>query len=350
MWQPEVALQKAVNQTSQLSTRRILGVIVVIAVIIAIFLLLVDLEAVLEQLESADPLMLLLASAAFIAGLAAFAARWRALLNYEPGLVFTFHASNMGHAGNILLPFRFGEAIRILVMGTDEEVSLAESTSSFVVERLFEQSMRLLAVLGAVLIGVGLETSAEALVGGVLVVVLGFAAILWLANHPDFTLEKGTRLLAAIPRVSEERAQQATVDFLHNLSGIAHPRRFAIVLGWSLLSWGLFWLFFFITLRALDTGLSLQDQVAISLGALAVSPPSAATQPGLFHLSVVGPLAAVGFDTELVTAYAVLLHILELIWLIILASWGLFATKISISEIRDLFRPQAEPGSSAPAP
>ena len=324
--------------------------IVIIAVIIAIFLLLVDLDAVLEQLQTADPLLLLLASAAFIAGLVAFAARWRALLNYEPSLVFTFHASNMGHAGNILLPFRFGEAIRVLVMGTDEAVSLAESTSSFVVERLFEQSMRLLAVLGAVMIGVGLETSAAALVGGVVIVVLGFAAVLWLANHPEFTLQKGTHLLTMIPRVSEQHARQATADFLANLSGISHPRRFAVVLGWSFLSWVLFWLFFFITLRALDTGLALQEQIAISLGALAVSPPSAATQPGLFHASVVAPLAAVGFDTELVTAYAVLLHILEMIWLIILATWGLFATKISISELRDLFRPEAESGNSAPAP
>lgn len=322
---------------------------VVIAVIIAIFLLLVDLEEVLEQLETADPLLLLLASTAFIAGLIVFAARWRVLLNYEPGLMFTFHASNLGHAGNILLPFRAGEAIRILVMSTDEEVSLAESTSSFVVERLFEQSMRLLAVLGALLIGVGLETSAEALVGGLLFVIVGFAAVLYLANHPQFTLNQGTRLLAAIPRVSEERAHQATADFLANLSGIAHPRRFFIVLGWSLLSWSLFWLFFFLTLRALDTGLSLQDQIAISMGALAVSPPSAATQPGLFHASVVAPLSAVGFDKELITAYAVLLHILEMIWLIILAAWALFATKITLSDIRDLFRPE-EPGSSAPTP
>lgn len=338
------------NQTSQLSARRIIGLIVAIAVIIAIFILLVDLEEVLDQLETADPLMLLLGSAAFIAGLVAFAARWRVLLNYEPDLMFTFHASNMGHAGNILLPARAGEAIRILVMGTDEKVSLAESTASFVVERLFEQSMRILAILGAVLIGVGLESSVEALIGGIVFVVVGFAAVLWLANHPEFTMQKGTWLLSKIPRVSEERAHQATTDLLQNLSGISQPRRFAIVFGWSLLSWLLFWLFFFITMQALNTNLPLQDQIAISLGALAVSPPSAATQPGLFHASVVAPLAAIGFDTEMVTAYAVLLHIVEMIWLIILASWGLFATKISFSELRDLFRPQTGSETSTPAP
>jgi uncharacterized protein (TIRG00374 family) len=339
-----------VNQSSQLSKKRIAGVIGMIAVILVVFVLLVDLDEVWQELSTANPALLLAASAAFIAGLAAFAARWRALLNYEPGLVFTFHASNMGQAGNILLPFRFGEAIRILVISTDEKVSLAEATSSFVVERLFEQSMRLLAIMGAVLIGVGLETSRIALGAGVLLVILGFAAVLWLANHPAFGLEKGTWLLSKIPRVSDERARRATADFLENLSGIAHPRRFFVVLGWSLVSWSLFWLFFFVTLRALDTGLTLQEQAAISLGALALSPPSAATQPGLFHASVVAPLAAVGFDTEVVTAYAVLLHILEMIWLIILAAWGLWATKITLGQIRELFQPQETSGPAAPAP
>ncbi|MFN2141360.1 MAG: lysylphosphatidylglycerol synthase transmembrane domain-containing protein [Candidatus Promineifilaceae bacterium] len=338
------------NQTSQLSTKRILGVIAVIAVIIVVFLLLVDMQEVLNELETADPVMLLLGSAAFIAGLAAFAARWRALLNYEPSFIFTFHASNMGQAGNILLPARAGEAIRILVMGTDEEVSLAEATASFVVERLFEQVMRLLAILAAVLVGVGLKTSLKALIGGVVFVIAGFAVVLWLVNHPDFTLQKGAWLLSKIPRVSEERARQATADLLQNLSNITHPRRFAVVFGWSLVSSSLFWLFFFLTLRALDTGLPLQEQIAVSLGALALSPPSAATQPGLFHASVVAPLAAVGFDAELVTAYAVLLHIIEMVWLIILASWGLFATKITFSELRDLFQPDPDSETSTPAP
>ena len=338
------------NQGSQFSTKGLLGTALLIIVIIVVFFLLVDLEAVLDQLETADPLLLLLASAAFIAGLVAFAARWRTLLNNEPSLIFTFHASNMGHAGNILLPFRAGEAIRILVMGTDARVSLAEATSSFVIERLFEQSMRMLAILGAVLIGIGLETSPATIAAGVGVVVLGFAGVLWLANHPDTALTYGTRILSAIPRISEERAEQATTDFLKNLSSIAEPRQFAIVLGLSVLSWSFFWGFFFLTMRALNVALPLQDQIAISLGALAVSPPSAATQPGFFHASVVAPLTAAGFDTELLTAYAVLLHILEMVWLIILATWGLFATKITFSEIRDLFRPDPDSETAPPAP
>ena len=336
------------NDSSQLSSRRILGVMVVIAAIVVVFLLLVDLEEVFAQLETADPAPLLLGSAAFLAGLVAFAARWRMLLNDEPSLIFTFHAGNLGQAGNILLPFRFGEALRVLVMGTDDQVSLAESTSSFVVERLFEQSMRLLAVMGAVLIGAGLETSLEAIAGGMLFVVAGFAALFWLINHPDFTLRQGTRLLAAVPRVSETRARQATTDFLSNVSGIAEPRRFAGVLGWSFASWGLFWLFFWLTLRALQTGLSLDDQLAISLGALALSPPSAATQPGLFHASVVAPLGAIGFDVEMLTAYAVLLHILEMVWLIILAVWALFATKITLGELRALFSSDETSGNAPP--
>ena len=46
-----------------------LGVMVVIAAIIGVFVLLVDLQEVLQQLQSADPLLLLLGSLAFLSGL-----------------------------------------------------------------------------------------------------------------------------------------------------------------------------------------------------------------------------------------------------------------------------------------
>jgi len=66
---------------------------------------------------------------------------------------------------------------------------------------------------------------------------------------------------------------------------------------------------------------------------LALSPPSAPTQPGIFHASVVVPLAAVGFDEVALTAYAVLLHILEMVWMIGLAIVGLAQTGLSVGSM-----------------
>lgn len=313
--------------------RRTIIMLVVVVIIAILFFLLVEIEDVVRQLETADPRYLVAASLALILGLIGFAARWRALLEYKPDLLFTFHACNLGHAGNILIPFRAGEAIRILIMGSAKIVSYTEATTSFVVERLFEQMMRLLALGIAVFVGVGLELTPATVIGGIGVLVLGFGAIAWLVGHQDFTLKHGMRFLAKLPRVTDEAARQSISDLLENLEAVSKPRQFISILFLSLLTWFLFWCFFYLTLLALDTGLTPDQQLALSSAALALSPPSAPTQPGIFHASIVVPLAAIGFDIETLTAYAVLLHIIEMFWMVGLAIWALIATGSSIGDI-----------------
>ncbi len=312
---------------------RILGVLVVIVLIIAVFLLFVDINAVIKQLGTANYGFLALASLMLIIGLIFFAVRWRLLLGNIPGLTFTFHACNIGHAGNIIIPFRGGDALRIVVMGHSGGVSYTASTSSFVVERLFEQIMRMLALVGAVLIGAGLQISTGTLVAGFGVVLLAFGGIALLLNRRESTVRYGTKLLARIPRVTEESAQRSLTEMLDNLSLVSKPRLFAQVMFWSILSWTFFWLFFLFTLMSLQDGFPQSQWLAVSLGALAFSPPSAPTQPGIFHASVVVPLATVGFDAASLTAYAVLLHLQEMFWMISLGLIGVIAVGISPKQL-----------------
>ncbi len=320
------------DKNSRKNIWRTLIVVAFIVVITILFFLLVDIEEVIQQLLAADLRHIFAASALLILGLIAFAARWRVLLENKPPLLFSFHASNLGHAGNILIPFRAGEPIRILVMGSSKNVSFTEATTSVVVERLFEQLLRLLALGTAVLVGVGIEISPATAVGGITLLVLGFGAVAWLVKNQEFTLEKGTRLLSKLPRVTEKTAHRSVSDLLHNLEAISKPQRFILILLLSLLTWSFFWSFFYLTLLSLGPNIPPDQQLAISLAALALSPPSAPTQPGIFHASIVVPLAALGIDPAAMTAYAVVLHILEMFWMVLLALWGLFATGTSVSD------------------
>lgn len=335
------------NKSRNRNVGRIVAVVATIVVITALFLLLVETDEVLRQLATANLRLLLAASGALILGLLAFAVRWRALLGNNPQLLFTFHASNLGHAGNIIIPFRAGEPIRILVMGSGSTVSFTAATTSVIVERLFEQVMRLLALGAAVFVGVGLELNLTTVLSGIGFLAIGFGAVAWLVAHQEYTLSKGVPLLARLPRVTEENARSSLADLLENLKAVANPRQFAKILLLSLLTWFLFGGFFYLTLRALGSSFAPEQQLAVSLGALALSPPSAPTQPGLFHASVVAPLAALGFDPESLTAYAVLLHIQEMFWIILLAIWALFATGSSVGK---LFRARGASSASDPAP
>jgi uncharacterized protein (TIRG00374 family) len=312
---------------------RIFLFVAMIVLIIAIFVWLVDLQAVGQVLQTADLPLLLLASLALIMGMVFYAMRWRVLLANQPSLLSTFHASNIGHAGNILIPGRAGEPARIVVIGQEESVSLTTATSSFVVERLFEQIMRLVALGGAVVFGVGLDVTPGTVVGGLAFLVVTFGAIAWMVRHQETVLARGPKLLAKIPRVTEEGAQKSLADLLANLAAVSEWKRLTAVILTSLLTWASFWGFFYLALLALGEGFPPQERLAVSLGALALSPPSAATQPGVFHASVVAPLTAVGFHTETLTAYAVLLHILEMIWMIGLGVWGVLQTGLSVGEL-----------------
>ncbi len=318
------------DKNNKQNVRRILILVAIIIAITILFFLLVETEEVVQYLVAADARFLIAASIMLILGLVAFAARWRALLGNNPQLLFTFHASNMGQAGNILIPMRAGEAIRILVMGSGKSVSLTEATTSVVVERLFEQLMRVLTLAAAILVGVGIEISPAAALGGVSFLILGFGIIAWLVSNQEFTLDRGTRLLVKLPRVTEETAHKSISDLLQNLAAVSKPRQFAVILLWSVITWSFFWGFFYLTLLSLGTSFAPEQQLAVSLAAMALSPPTAATQPGIFHASIVVPLAALGIDAEALTAYAVILHILEMVWIVGLATWGLIATGSSV--------------------
>jgi uncharacterized protein (TIRG00374 family) len=309
---------------------QIAGLLALIGAIVALFVWFVDLAAVGRVLKTADFPLLLLASLCLILGMLFYAVRWRLLLGNKPSLLLTFHASNIGHAGNIIVPARAGEAMRIVVLGQSGTVSYTEATSSFVVERLFEQLMRLLALVAAVAVGAGIELSSGSILAGVAVLVGAFAGIYWLVRHREAVLARGPVWLARLPRVTEAGARRSLLDLLDNLTAVSEPKLLAQVIVTSLLAWGFFWGFFYVALLALGEGFLPADRLAVSLGALALSPPSAPTQPGIFHASVVLPLVAVGFSEVALTAYAVLLHILEMVWMIGLALWGLSQTGLSM--------------------
>ena len=311
---------------------RIVGFIALILLIVGVFIWLVDLPEVGRVLQTADPTLLLFASLVLIIGLLFHATRWWVLLANKPGLLLTFHATNLGHAGNVLIPAQAGEAVRIVAMAQTESISLSVATSSFVVERLFEQIMRLTALVGAVVYGVGLEVTAGTIVGGLAFLAAAFGGIVWLVRHQETVLRRGPKLLAKIPRLTEERAYQSLADLLANLAAVSAWRRLMAIILTSLFAWACFWGFFYLTLLALGESFPPEQRLAVSLGALALSPPSAMTLPGIFHASVVGPLTAVGFRPEALTAYAVLLHILEMFWVIGLGLWGFWQTGLSFGE------------------
>jgi uncharacterized protein (TIRG00374 family) len=306
----------------------------VVALIFLIFAFFIDWREVWQQLRQADYGYLLLGSGLLLAGLGGYAVRWRLLMRNLPSLRRTFHASNIGHAGNTFLPARAGEAARIIAISNSDNVSKTEATTSFVVERLVEQFMRLLALGLAIGLGLGVEPSPASIGGGIATLVAAMLATYWLLVSRQRVLQHGPRLLSRLPGISPARAQNGLANLINNLDTIATPRQFLRVLLWSLIPWGFFAGFHYFTLLALGDIFGDVNPWLIALGTLAFCPPSAPTNPGVYHAFIIGPLLALGFGSEPATAYAVMLHIVQSFWTLLLALWGV--TRMGLS-LRDLF-------------
>lgn len=294
-----------------------------IALIVVLFIMFIDLGEVIAQIRRADWRDLVGASGFLVAGMGVYAFRWRLLLAGKPGRLVTYHAANVGHMFNILLPLRAGEPARIVYLGTQSHISVAEVASSVFVERQLEQIMRIAALGGAILFGAGVHISWETILGVFVFLILAFGFLFWMVHHRQRLLADWPPFLGRLPRLSEQRARQVLSELLDGLSSISSPGRLVMAFLSSLLCWSLFWGYQYLTLAALGINLSLLQKLAISVGALALSPPSAPTQPGIFHASVVVPLAAIGFDRTMLTSYAVILHALQMVWMIGMGLWGL---------------------------
>jgi hypothetical protein len=243
-----------------------------------------------------------------------------------------FHAANVGHLTNILVPLRAGEPARIVLVARRSIITVPQATSSVAVERWFEQVMRLITLLAAVSLGTGVEATGGTFLGGLAFIGLALASMILLTQKQDWVQRTVPRWLARIPRLTEEQSRRGLAGFLAGFEGVTSSHRLITAMVWSILTWGSFLGTHLLAIAALPGVFRSEQQLAVALGALALAPPSAPTQPGIFHASVVAPLALVGYNTEALTAYAVLLHGLQILGMGVFGIWGFIQLRTSPAE------------------
>jgi len=317
----------------RVTTKRMLAGFLVVIILLAVLAWFVDWDSVIELIRGVKPWYLVLASMCLILGFLAYAERWYLLMEKRASYIPTFHAANAGNLVNTLLPLRPGDAARIVLLGGGQELSLALVTSSIVVERWFEQIMRLVAIGGAMLFGMGMNVSIISIAGVILMMIGVYMFMLLMINKRDTFLSVVPQWISRIPRISESSVREGLENLIDGFSGVSSPRYLMMLLVWSVITWGLFWGFHYLSFIALGVDSSDQTMLAITLGALAFVPPSAATLPGIYQISMVVPLALVGYDENLLTSYALVLNSLELFWILLLGIWGVLQSGYSIRSV-----------------
>jgi len=313
--------------------KRLLIAFLATAVIGGLFFWFVDLNQVIELLRLADWRYLSAAVAALVVAYILLALRWRYLLGNQPGFIPSFHSVNLSNLVNSLTPIP-EIALRVLITGQGSGMSVPGATSGMLVERSLEQVMRVLAFLVALLTGyvVAINSGSIALNAGLIIVFLVSMALL-LRNSERFILWIQTQL-ARFPRLDQPRVESVLTDLVTGLKMAGGPRQLTI--GWlmSFAIWGAFFVFAYLVLIGLNIHLPFPQMIAISMLTLAVAPPSAPGTPGLYQATIVGALSLIaGLDLALMTTYAIMIHILQVLPLLVLGFWGAMGTNLNLRSL-----------------
>lgn len=318
----------------KLTTRKALAfAFIAFLLILAALATLVDWQNVSTMVAAADLNLLAAAVALLIAGYIAYAERWRYLLNDRANFAAVFHTANVGTMLNTLLPGRPGDAVRILLLSQRTGLPIFAATSSVVVERWYEQIMRLAALGGALIFGAGASVSTLTITGSIAYLVASLLVMIIMLRRRESVLSIAPPLIARLPRITEERARVWLTDLIDGLAGISSPSRLIGVLIRSLVTWALFWGFHYLCLVAIHPELDSNRLLAISLGSLALVPPSASTLPGVYQVSMVVPMALVGYRSSLLTTYSLIMNVAEMFVILILGIYGSLSIGLTMVQL-----------------
>jgi len=178
------------------------------------------------------------------------------------------------------------------------------------------------------------------LVGSTLMVVALLAGLVWLVNHLDQAFTVLARWLGAMPRMSEEGVRHTLEQVREGLETAGSTRGLLVGLLYSLGILFCFTLYHYLAWAALPLDLTWRQMLVLSMAALVVLPPTSPLMIGIYQVTLVGALALFRIvDINILTAYALLVHGMQLIFWLSAGSWALSRTKISL---RDLIRRTAD--------
>ncbi len=308
-----------------------LGLLISLASIV-LLLTLIDIPGLMDNLRSANMGAVLVGFVVICVSVYVRAVRWQGILGSKVGYWNVFHAENIGYLVNSILPLRAGEPARAYVLSRAQPgLSVMEALSTVVVARLVDM-LAAVALLGLVLPMLDVPDLIKA--GGytLLALVLVALAVLIIGTFARPRLIGLMRMvLARLPFLTfADRVVAWADEFLNGLTVLRSPRR----LIWSGLTtlalWGCYVLFYHLILMAFAPASPLAWGILATCAAsISVALPSSPAYIGVFHAGVV--LAMKGYlGNDPAAAYAIVLHAVELISILIFGLYSLMTTGTSL--------------------
>ena len=294
------------------------------------------------------------------------AIRWRPILDpVAPKLPYgkLWRATAIGMMINNVVPARVGEVARAFALSRSApQVPFTASLASLVVDRLLD-AILIFGLMFAAMLSPAFPQGAQIsgrpvasyAIFGVTVTLIGLAAMYLFILFPNRVLglwDRATRRLS--PRVAA-KGRETLVSLARGLSVLRSPRRFAVVLWWTLAHWLLNALAFWVGFRA--AGMDLPFSAALFLQgiiAIGVAVPQAPGFFGVFeNFARIGLAGIYGVPADAAVSWAIGYHLLSFIPITLIGAWYFLRAGLSMGEISGAQRSVVEPPingrASAPA-
>jgi hypothetical protein len=262
-------------------------------------------------------------SAALLVGYIFLTLRLRYILLNKAGWWETFYANSIGFMYHIALfvPAMVG---RVVAIGAVTPISMPQAYSALLVERLLEQVMRLSAVILALFLLSSKQVQPAISVGGTMVLVIAlFGAIFWTVRRRKQVIEALASRLSRWGYSSEAQIRSTASTMLQSLDAVSSTRRLIISLLLSLAAWISFYAFYALVLAALPLPLGTNQRLLTAAVVLVVMPPSINVMLIVYHIVVIALLVTFQLTNPTVAAaYAITLHLVQMICWIILGTWA----------------------------
>lgn len=319
-----------------LKTRRFWLGLLITLVFLGLLFYRTNLSEVIAPLKSANYLFIIPAIAVYFVGFWFRVVRWSYIMKPIKAVPSKrlFPLTVIGYAVNNLLPFRIGELVRAYLVGEKEHVSKTAALGTIVVERIFD-GLALVFLVVAISLFIPMGEWLKGITILMTGLFLGFLALfVFLAASPVWTQKILDWIACCLPQRLGQPLRGLATHFVTGIKILHSPKRLLVVFGYSLLLWSIeaamSWVLAF--------SFSVRQPYPVFLigtatANLAITLPTTQGGIGPFEYFYKQSLVIFGTPDSLATTYAVVLHVVLLVPLILLGLVYLWTEHLSFSQL-----------------
>ncbi len=302
----------------------------------AIFLARTDFGQIWRAFESADYLLAVAAVPLYFFGFWLRTIRWHYLLKpvSDVPTIRLFPVVLIGLMTNNVAPARVGELVRAHLVGERESMNKSTALGTIAVDRAFD-GLTLVAILGTVTFISGANPEVKGIgVLSALVFVAASSVLVALALWPLRSRTWLLRVIRLVPSGLADKIESLLDAFLSGLLAIRNPAVLAQAAIASFGSWMIEGLMYYVVGEAFGLNVGLHVYLIVLAGAnLALSILASPGGIGPFEVTTREVLVSFNVGGASASAYAVALHALLLVPVIIVGFGLLWFAHVSLSQL-----------------